>query len=406
MKKIIFIILSVALLLIVLVLVMLILNKLKKHEKTRKDINDDNITFKSNLEIEVGTKLKVSDLIEKIDGSLVNDFDIDTKELKTNTVEIEYKDNENKTLKTKVIYKIVDKTPPVVMLNNTYILQSGNEKTLASLIFCADNYDKTPNCRVEGNYDMNKVGEYNLKYIATDKSNNKTEKDFTLKIVDKINPSNTTTSFLDIYKNHKSDNTEIGIDVSKWQGNIDWNKVKNAGATFVMIRIGYQNGYGGESIVDPYFKKNIEGAKNAGLSVGVYYFSYAITDDEAISQVNWIKEQLGDTKIDLPIAFDWENWSSFGGLKMSIMELNKVGYTFLTEVKSKGYTPMLYGSKNYLERVWNDETKIWSNPGLTWLAHYTKETTYKGKYLMWQLCSDGRIDGVNGNVDINIMYKK
>ena len=173
-KKKIYIILSVVLLLIVAVLVILILNKPKENIKNK---HDDNIIFKSNLEIEVGTKTKVSDLIEKIDGSLVNDFDIDTKELKTNTVEIEYKNNENKTLKTKITYKIVDNTPPVVMLNNTYTLQVGNEKPLASLIFCADNYDKTPNCRVEGNYDMNKVGEYKLKYIATDTSNNKTEKD-------------------------------------------------------------------------------------------------------------------------------------------------------------------------------------------------------------------------------------
>lgn len=406
-KKILLIILILVPVLIVIFSIIFLLIKPNKSIKVNKDQEfKQSIIFKSDLDIEVGSKVKVSDLIEKIDGTLISDFDIDTKTLKKDTIQVEYKTTDNKVLKENLSYKIVDKTPPVVMLNNTFTLQIGNEKELASLIFCADNYDKTPNCRVEGSYNLNELGEYKLKYIATDSSNNKTEKDFTLKIVEKIASNNSTTNFSDVYSKHKTDKTEIGIDVSKWQGNINWNKVKSAGATFAMIRIGYQNGYNGESVIDPYFKKNISEAIKAGLKVGVYYFSYATSSAEAVKQVNFIVSELGSYKLDLPIVFDWENWSSFGGLHMSTLELNSIAYAFLNEVKNKGYTPMLYGSKNYLERVWNDNTKIYSNPGPTWLAHYTEKTTYEGKYLMWQLCSNGRIDGINGNVDINVMYKE
>lgn len=393
MKKKIWFILAI-ILCIVIIFIVIFLNLTKE---SKNDINT--IAFKSDIEIEVGSKVHISELLEKIDGKLISDYYLDASEVRKDKSKIEYYDENNKKHSTYISYEIVDTTSPVVMLNNTYTVQVGYNKDLANSIFCADNYDKNPKCLIEGNYNLNEVGEYNLKYIAIDSSNNKTEIDFKLKVVEKTSSGSTTTSFRDIYNKHKSDTTEIGIDVSKWQGNINWTKVKEAGATFAMIRLGYQAGYDGESKLDPYFKSNIESAVNAGIKVGVYYFSYATSTEEALEQANWIIKQLDGKKLDLPIVFDWENWSTFNDLNLSLIDINNISNVFLETVEKRGYIPMLYGSKNYLEKVWDYNGKVW-------LAHYTSKTTYEGKYLMWQLCSNGRIDGINGNVDIDVMYKE
>lgn len=400
MKKKIWLILAIVFCIITITIVLYfgLIKKNKGNDDDNNNKEDINITFKSNTKLELGSKVKISDLIENINGKLINDNYLDTTSLKEDKIEVEYYDKSNKKNKAILSYSVIDSTPPVIMLNSSYTVQVGLTKKLTDIIFCADNYDKSPKRYIEGEYDLNTIGEYKLKYVAIDSSNNKSQVDFTLKVVDKMPTNNSTSSFNEIYNIHKNDNTEIGIDVSKWQGNINWNKVKNAGATFAMIRMGYQSGYNGESFIDPYFKKNIEGATKAGLKVGVYYFSYATSVEEAVSQANWIVSQIKDYKLDLPVVFDWENWSTFNGLNLSIMDINKVSNSFLETITKNGYTPMLYGSKNYLERVWNYD-------GTTWLAHYTTKTTYEGDYLMWQLCSNGRIDGINGNVDINIMYK-
>ena len=118
----------------------------------------------------------------------------------------------------------------------------------------------------------------------------------------------------------------------------------------------------------------------------------------AREEAKWVIDQIKDYNITLPVVFDWEDWNDFNHHKVSFFELTKVAEEFLRTIEKKGYTGMLYSSKTYLENIWF-ETKY-----DVWLAHYTKNTDYKGKYKMWQVTNKGKVDGINTLVDINILY--
>ena len=122
--------------------------------------------------------------------------------------------------------------------------------------------------------------------------------------------------------------------------------------------------------------------------------------DPNICQAKFIKKHLNKTKLDFPIAYDFEEWSDFNSLKMNSHDLLERVNEYKSILKEDGYDIMIYGSKYYLENVWL------KNDYDTWLAHYTDETDYKGDYILWQLCSDGIIDGIDGYVDFDIYYKK
>lgn len=165
-----------------------------------------------------------------------------------------------------------------------------------------------------------------------------------------------------------------------------------------MIRIGYQTDYDGEYVLDPYFVQNIQGAKAVGLPVGLYFYSYSKNVNQAREQAEWVKTQLKSYEIDLPIAFDWESWSSFNTTGMSLYTINKSANVFLDTLAEAGYKGMLYSSKNYLEKIWYP-TKY-----ETWLAQYNNKATYAGEYSIWQMSSTGKVSGIKGDVDIDIMY--
>ncbi len=199
--------------------------------------------------------------------------------------------------------------------------------------------------------------------------------------------------------NYKNNNTEVGIDVSEWQGDIDWNKVKNAGATFVMIRIGHGTNDDGTYYEDKKFAQNLVGAKTAGLKVGIYYYSKAISSDEAIKQAKWIISVLNGEKLDLPISFDWESWSSFNSFHINYNDLNNTAKSFMDEVIKAGYKGMNYGSVSYLEKIWSLDAYP------TWAAHYAKVIDYSKPYYIWQAANTGRIDGINAHVDLDVLNK-
>ena len=169
---------------------------------------------------------------------------------------------------------------------------------------------------------------------------------------------------------------------------------------FVFLRVGTSNGIEGENILDKKFLQNIERATNAGIPVGIYFYSYANSEERAISDALWVLEQIKNYQIDLPIAFDWENWSTFNEYHLSLFGLTDIASSFLKVIEDAGYEGLLYSSKSYLEQVW------YPTEYKTWLAHYTSQTNYQGDYDFWQLCSDGAVNGINGAVDINIRYKK
>lgn len=366
-----------------------------KRKKKKKKI----LEFIDNLDIEFASEIEINDLIKNSNVNIINQ-EINTKALGNQKIEVKYTNLDNKEVSKSIDINIVDKTNPVIMASSTREIEKGDKTSLTKGIVCADNYDSKIECTVEGDYDINKIGEYSLKYVAVDVNNNKTEKEFKLVVKNKItNSSSSNTIYMkDIIKNYKNDNTEIGIDVSRWQGNdINFNKVKNSGVSFVMLRMGLQNGYGGDYELDRYFKINIEKALKTGLKVGVYFYSYADSKEEAIKQANWIVDNIKEYNITLPIAFDWEDWSNYNKLDLNLIDFNEIAYTFMDTIESKGYESILYGSKNYLEKIWNPKDyKIW-------LAHYTDKTTYDREYMMWQLTNCGNVDGIYGYVDIDIM---
>lgn len=360
------------------------------------------INLNKNLNIEVGESVYLYDLVNIKNGSFITkNYLIDTSKLGNKKIAFNYETNNNKKEKYSFKVNIIDTTPPVILSNSTYEIEKGKNFNISSNPLCGDNYDRNIKCEILGDYNTNKIGSYKLKFSATDTSKNKTEKDFTLIVKDKINSSsyNPSPKYLkDIIKNYKTNKNEIGIDVSTWQGDIDFNKVKEDGVSFVMIRIGSGHNNKNENVLDNKFFQNIKNAKKAGLKVGIYFYSYAENEKQAKDQANWIIKTLNNEKLDLPIAFDWEDWEEFNNYNLSFIDLNNMAKVFFDTLNEKGYETMLYGSATYLNHIWDTTNyKIW-------LAHYTAKTDYSNKYDMWQLTSSGVVNGIDGNVDINILY--
>lgn len=200
-----------------------------------------------------------------------------------------------------------------------------------------------------------------------------------------------------------------GIDVSVWQGNIDWTKVKKSGIDFAIIRAGYR-GYGeaGTLVEDSMFSKNVLGAKSNNIDIGIYFFTQAITETEAQAEAKFVISLVKKYNINLkyPIVIDTEestvnpNGRADG---LDISTRTKVIKAFCQTIQNNGYTPMIYASKYWLMYKL-DMTKL-SNYDV-WLAHYTSKTDYKGSYTMWQYTSSGSVNGISGNVDKNYCYKQ
>ena len=361
------------------------------------------VVLKDNLEANFADTLRVSSFIESINGKIVDDYYLNTDSLGKKKIDFEYINDDGIKIKYNYEINVVDREAPLIWLGKSYNVTRGSEDNLIDKIMCGDNYDNNPECVIEGDYNLDNVGSYNLVFKATDSSGNVSKKKFILNVNEASskkgsNGVKSVTEFSDVIKDYKNDNTQIGIDVSKWQGDIDFSKLKSAGVEFVIIRIGSSTGINGENFIDSKFIQNIKNANSVGIPVGVYFYSYANSVDRAISDAKWIIENIKDYKVELPIAFDWENWGSFNTYELSFFGLTNMAKRFMDTVKSAGYDAMLYSSKTYLENIWM------SVDYPVWLAHYTKNTNYAGDYSYWQICSNGRVDGINGDVDIDIRY--
>ena len=367
------------------------------------------VELKEDLELNFYSETKLSDLIVNINGELNEDITINTKEIGTNKVTFKYVNDENIEIPYTFEYTVVDKTPPVVWLGSSYTVYVGADKEFYKDIMCGDDLDNKPVCKVEGYYDTNKAGSYDLNFIAYDYSGNQTTHPFTLyvkeRIVNNSKPSTpqviNRTAYSDIITNYKTDKTKIGLDVSGYQGEIDYDAVASAGVEFVFIKVGGTLGIDGEYYVDSKFKRNIEGFNRVGIPVGIYFFSYAPSKKSAIKDAEWVYEQIKDYKVELPVVYDWENWSFYNEFNLSFYNLTTNAEAFLDTLNKKGYEGMLYGSKNYIDKIWlKTDYPIW-------VAHYTSDPTVSyEEYAYWQICDNGQIDGIYGNVDINIMYVK
>ena len=372
---------------------------------TRIVVDNSGFTLKDDLSVNVYSDVSVNDFIKNMDGKIVDNNKINTNKLGKVEVEFIYLNSDERKRKGTFEVEVKDLEEPLIWLANSYSVRVGEDVNLEDEILCADNYDSNPSCKIKGDYDLNTAGNYSLVYEAEDSSGNKESINFTLNVYEpKVNSGGSNnevvyTDFKEILDKHKSDNTLVGIDVSKWQGDIDFAKVKEAGAEFVIIRVGHQNGVGGEYVLDPYFEANIKNALENNLEVGIYFYSYADSKKEARKQAKWVIKQINDYDVSLPVAFDFESFTSFNSMNLSLFGLNEVAESYFSTLEDKGYDTMLYGSKNYLNAIWK------YNKNKVWLAHYTDETDYSKDYMMWQLCQDGIIDGINGFVDIDILYK-
>lgn len=359
------------------------------------------ITPKDNLVFPFLSEVYPENLITIENGEFLNTEAITTTKLGENVITIDYKDTKNHKGTYEITYTIIDTNPPLLNTSKNIYVNKNTSTPLSSLAFYGDYEDPKVTLEITGSYDVSTIGNYPLNYTVFDSSGNKTSKDVILHVIEPQNKETTIIPdyLLDIQEKYKSNNTEIGIDVSSHQKDIDWQKVKDGGVNFVMIRVGYGPNKELENILDSYFYKNINGAKEVGLNVGLYFYSYATTKEEIIESTNWLIDKIDTVKLDLPIAFDWESWKNYGTYNLSFYELNNLYQTFKDMITNAGYQSMLYSSKYYLNNIWNidDET--------IWLAHYTTKTDYKGNYMLWQLTDTGIVDGIDSYVDINILYK-
>lgn len=362
------------------------------------------VTLKEDLTLNFTEEKHVSDFIQSINGTIVDDYIIDSTKIGEKTINFEFINDDGIRLPYEYKITIVDKVAPIIWLGDSYSITVGNNVDLAAKILCGDNEDGNVKRYIEGTYDYNTVGAYPLVYKAVDRSGNEAEKKFTLYVNKKQsstsqNKPKTYTYFSDVVKEHKNENTKIGLDVSVWQEDIDFEAIKNAGVEFIIIRVGTTKGPNGEYMLDSKFTRNIEEANKYNIDVGIYFYSYANSIEKAREEALWVIDHIKDYKVTLPIAFDWENWDTFNNYNISFFELTEMAKTFFDTVKVAGYDGLLYSSMNFLENFWMLPINY-----DTWLAHYAKKTSYKGEYTYWQLCSNGKVDGINGDVDIDIMY--
>ena len=366
---------------------------------------DNSIVKDKNFVIDVHKKEKLSNVL-KVKEKILDDRELFYEEIGDKKVSFVYLNKNNKKRRAEIKLNVVDKVKPLVFGANYFKSYQGVKKDFTKNFLVLDNYDREVKKEILNDIDIEKIGKYKLTLKVTDSSNNVTTKDFTVEIIEKPKDNKDTTKptkrvgikYEDIYAEHKNDKTKIGIDISKWQGNVDFEKLKKANVEFVMIRLGYQTGFGKELILDKYYEQNIKLANKYGIKTGVYFYSYASNPKEAKEQAEFVKKHIKNYKIDMPVAFDFEDWKNIVLAKLSIYDINKNAKTFLDEIKKVGYKVMNYGSKHYLENIWDIDYP-------TWLAHYTKKTNYSKEYKMWQLTENGLISGIQGFVDVNVLYE-
>lgn len=217
---------------------------------------------------------------------------------------------------------------------------------------------------------------------------------------------------------YEVNNLVYGIDVSHWQGNIDWSQVAAAGYKFAIIKVaGRSIGSDGNLYVDDYYEKNLQGAIANGIQVGVYFFSQALTVDEAREEASLILQKIQGYQITYPVVFDWESASGYRvNGKLNSAQLTEICEAFCDVVAKNGYQPMIYFNKN----DWNnsvDSARLTSKYK-SWLAWYWNDYYYTGRlwqngddipnvpfsYQMWQYTSTGSVPGIKGSVDMNIAF--
>ena len=205
----------------------------------------------------------------------------------------------------------------------------------------------------------------------------------------------------------------VGIDVSKYQGTVDWQKVKNAGIEFAMVRVGYRAKSTGELFEDPTARYNLQEAQKAGIKLGAYFFSSAVTTEEAKAEAVFTKDIIAKYKITYPVAYNCEDFLSPDSRQYGLdpAARTNLAMAFLDEIAQGGYTPMFYAAKGELEGSAQWDTQALSGRYKIWVAQYpdapypqTQASSYGGSHDMWQYTSQGVVDGISKKTDVNLAY--
>lgn len=193
-----------------------------------------------------------------------------------------------------------------------------------------------------------------------------------------------------------------GIDVSVYQGEIDWTQVAEAGMEFAMIRLGYRGYSTGKLVEDANFRANLEGARAAGLDVGVYFFSQAVSVAEAVEEAEFVLDILDGTELDMPLVYDWEYIDEEARTaEMDRRTLTDCSAAFLEMVEEAGYEPMLYYNTHQVRQFLHlSELEQYD----CWLALYSDQMTFPYRIKMWQYTCTGTVPGIEGSCDINLYF--
>lgn len=194
----------------------------------------------------------------------------------------------------------------------------------------------------------------------------------------------------------------LGVDVSTFQKEIDWHQVREAGVQFVMIRLGFRGFGQGDMEEDEWAQRNYLGAREAGLKVGGYFFSQAITVKEAVEEAEFALQIVKDWEMEMPLVFDWENFAPEHRTgNMDPRLLTECAKAFCDTVEEAGYRAMIYFNPRQSENLLYLEEL--TDYGF-WLAMYSDEMDYPHKVDMWQYTCTGSVPGINGDVDINLFF--
>lgn len=196
--------------------------------------------------------------------------------------------------------------------------------------------------------------------------------------------------------------SQVGIDVSAHQQSIDWPSVAAAGVDFAILRVGYRGYTEGAIQEDEYFSENLSGAIDAGLDVGVYFFSQAMDEQEAREEAQFVLDKIRGCSLSYPVFFDWETVEADARSDaMDMTSLTTVTDTFCSVIEAAGYRAGLY----FNQRFGYEELHL---PSLTdyvfWLAEYNDTPTFTYDFSLWQYTSSGSVDGIEGSVDLNLAF--
>ncbi|MDR1573401.1 MAG: hypothetical protein LBS24_03770 [Clostridiales Family XIII bacterium] len=195
----------------------------------------------------------------------------------------------------------------------------------------------------------------------------------------------------------------FGIDVSRYQGDIDWTKAAADGVAFAIIRMGYRGYDTGKLVTDEYFEANMRGALNAGVRVGTYFFSQAVNEAEAVEEAETVLAGIAPYTVSFPIVFDIEEISGQSARTdaLTATEVTNIAIAFCERIAAAGYTPMIYANpKWFVSRMELERLE----PYAKWLAQYYKTPAYPYAFSVWQFSSTGSVAGIKGNVDLDIAF--